>query len=1265
MPLITENQLDTWVRGNAREAQGVIVELVYRLVAASAPRPKERRFPLPDSIGQQGPDGVLNTDFGFGPFVPEGRSFWEIGTGLDARDKATRDYRELTAATPEDVRRESTFVFVTPLSARRDWQYTWKEDAQAKWLEDRRGRKDWLDVRVIDGSGLIDWLHSWLPVETWLAGRMGFPVQQVQTLEERWDILRTIGEPPPLKQDLFLANRDAAREKIAEVFLGTTLQLKLETHFPDQAADFVAAFVADMDADAKPDALGRCIIVSGVEAWNSITALAERHILVADFDVDDSVGTKLLERARRAGHAVIFSAMPGGIPHPHRAPLSNPTEQQIIEALKAAGYSGERARVLAQKSNGNLSSLLRCLQNLSLMPEWAQGTDAAELVIAELLGTWDERSEADKSVAEKLSGKAYGEWIGKMREIALRPGTPLTHREGAWKFVPRYEGWYALGPRLFDEHLDRMLDTAVRVLREQDPALEMSADERHLAGIRGKAFTHTHLLRNGLAESLALLGSHPRALTSCSFGKAEATARLAVRRILEDADWEQWASLNDVLPLLAEAAPEEFLDAVASALGADPCPFDAVFAQERPGITGRNYLTGLLWALETLAWDPEYLTRVVILLGELAARDPGGNWGNRPANSLGTILLPWFPQTVAPVARRLAAVSTLLREYPDVAWNLLMSLLPEAHQISLTTRKPAWREIIPSDWSEGSTNREYWEQVAAYAELAVRAAKQDRSNLTGLMDDFVKLPPPARAQIVSYLGSEEITSLPQEERLPLWNELVDLVLKHRKFAGADWAMTPEEVDHIAAVADALAPESPALRYRRLFTERDFDLYEEKGNYQEQLRKLEERRREATNEVYLYGGVKAVLGFAEAVASPARVGFAFGAAASAEDESEILPNLLESESKSLSQFAGGFIWGRYEARGWHWVNSLDTSQWTASQKAQFLAYLPFTPETWERAAQSLGENASLYWSKANANPYQAGAGLELAIDRLLENGRVREALWCVERIIHDEQPFDSHQAVRVLQAVLGHEEAIVAHDAFDIVYIIKALQDSPNTSPDELAQIEWSFLPLLDEQYDASPKFLEQKLADDPDYFCGIIRLIFRSKKEERSAEEITEQRQAFAANAYRLLHRWKTPPGSRKNQPFDGDALNVWLERVKVSCAESGHLKVALQQVGSVLFYSPPDPDGLWLHHSVASVLNARDAEDIRTGFQMAVFNSRGAFWVDPEARAERELANNYRAKADEVEAHGYHRLAASLRGVAKSYEHEAEKRRSNSPDDD
>lgn len=58
-------------------------------------KPKSRRFPLGDSIGQPGPDGLLDPDFDFELFVPEGQSFWEIDTGLKASVKASSDYDDL------------------------------------------------------------------------------------------------------------------------------------------------------------------------------------------------------------------------------------------------------------------------------------------------------------------------------------------------------------------------------------------------------------------------------------------------------------------------------------------------------------------------------------------------------------------------------------------------------------------------------------------------------------------------------------------------------------------------------------------------------------------------------------------------------------------------------------------------------------------------------------------------------------------------------------------------------------------------------------------------------------------------------------------------------------------------------------------------------------------------------------------------------------------------------------------------------------------
>ena len=1259
--LITENHLDEFVRANAEISRGLIPDLIYRLVCSSTPKASLRRFPLRDSVGQHGPDGELICDDGFETFIPKGHSIWEIGTGLGAHTKATSDYKDSTAATRVEVRKESTFIFVTPLSARRDWEYSWKDDSQAKWISERRNRGDWKDVRIIDGTKIIDWMVQFPSVERWLARTMGLPISQIDTLEQHWLDLQRIGDPPPLLAEVFLTNRGDACSKLKNLFLGNAQELKLDTRFHDQVVDFISACISTFDEPTRTSSYGRCLIISGHEAWDAMVALKTPQILIANFDLDNDAATKLLTKAKRAGHAVIYGGSPGGIPHPNRVPLRSPKEYQLQESLEKSGYAKERARTLAHKSNGNLGTLLRCLHNLSSLPEWAQGSVAAELKIAELLGGWNEDSKEDKSAAEILLGKGYGEWIETMREIALRPGTPLIHHNRIWKFVSRYEGWYVLGPQIFDEHLDRLKDVAIKVLGERDPKFEMSPDQRFAAGIHGKRLLHSVQLRKGLADTLALLGSHSKALISCTRGKAELISKLTVRELLTNADWEKWASLDGIMPLLAEAAPIEFLDAVELCLKKIPSPLEEVYEQESEGIFGSIYMSGLLWALETLAWDSDFLIRVIEILGNLASKDPGGKWANRPANSLCEILLPWYPQTCAPISKRRTAIATLMSEFPEVGWSLLLKLLPQSSQSSTCSAKPSWRNFIPEDWKEGISQKEYWEQIDAYAELAIGVAKQDGAKLGELIDRLDDLPEPARKQLLSHLLTDDVRTILVELRLQLWNRIVDLIARHKKYRDATWTISSTELDEIARVAEHLAPESPVLRHRRLFTERDFDLFEETNDFELQTTRLEQRRVNAVSEIFSLGGLSDVLAFGRTVESPWRVGISFGAFAPDTVDSAIFPSMLNFKEDPLIQFVSGYTWSRFRKQGWVWVDRIIARDWVPAARGLFLAFLPFDTEAWERVARHLPEDESFYWTKTNANPYHTKGNLGSAIDSLLKYDRVRAALGCIQKMIHAKDPVDSSQAVRAIEAAMHSFTEPNSMDVHTLVEIIKVLQEDEGANQDDLFKIEWNFLPLLDRHNGAVPKISEQRLAKSPEFFCEVIRAIFRSDNEDRPAEKPTDEQKNIASNAYRLLHHWQFPPGKQKDGTFNGEDLTKWISQVEAICTKTGHLGVAMSHIGHVLVYAPKDPDGLWLHHSVASVLNGKDAERMREGFRMELFNSRGVY-SHSGGTAERELASKYRADAEAVEIRGYHRLAKTLRGLADSYELEAEQESASDP---
>ncbi|MGN5136670.1 hypothetical protein ACTG15_00030 [Aeromonas sp. 164P] len=898
------------------------------------------------------------------------------------------------------------------------------------------------------------------------------------------------------------------------------------------------------------------------------------------------------------------------------------------------------------------------LKTAVVKPEksWSQHPDATYLSLSVLLGAWNDKNKNDLDAITKLFGIGYDEWLRKAQDILHFPDSPLSLKNGIWNVVNRVELWNQLGTRILDQDLDRFRLLAISILEESDPAFELPVDERFAASIYGKEIKYSRVLRKGIAEGLAIIATQPGPCNHCSQGKSETTSLLVIRRLLADADWMRWGSLDGLLPTLAEAAPGEYLDAIETAIRLEPCPFDELFSQEGDGVTGSNYLTGLLWSLEGLAWDAQYLVRVCVVLGEIASHDPGGRWANRPSNSLATILLPWMPQTLASVEKRKVAVDTLLHEVPDVAWDLIIQLLPDQLRTSFGTYKPVWREIIPHDWKKGADTEEYWQQSSYYAERAVAAAGFNIERLTRLIEHFDSLTEPAFSQLLDVLSSKQIVVLPDEGKLPIWSRLIKLKHKHRRFPDAKWALPEEIVARIENVEKYIAPADPLYSYQHIFTEREIELYETNENWEEQRQILSRRRTEAMSEIFRLHGVEGVIRFSEFVSSPRLVGYSICNIADDEFEKVLLPSFLDSVINKHNELVSSYIWRQNYIHGWSWCDNLDKSQWTALQISQFLTALPFSSDAWERASEWLKNNEREYWTRVHASAYQIDSDPEFAIDKLIHYGRPHEAIELMSNMRYTEQHFNVEQCVQALLAAISSKEPSSAVSQHGIVELINYIQNEPSVNKDDLFKVEWAYLPLLDRHSGGAPKYLERKLAAEPDFFSELIRLIYRSKNEDHSVEEHTEIKKTIATNAWRLLNEWKLPPGVQDDGSFSEEFFTAWVQRVKEICTESGHLEVAFTTIGEVLIHTPPDTDGLWIRRVVADELNKRDAEPMRDGFSTGIFNSRGIHWVDPSGKPEKELAKQFREKAEEIENVGFMRFAVTLRELANNYDREADR---------
>jgi len=173
---VTASHITNWANTNRRDCQGVLPDLVRRLIRATAGQIMAISFPVGDAVSDEGWDGVLDCAAAH-PMVPDGISGWEIGTDKSAPSKAEGDYAKREADALGLSPATTTFVFVTP----RAWP------KRAIWSTSKRAGGHWRDVRVIAAGDLELWLRDAPVVELWLARHLGLaPTTGLTDLEGWW-----------------------------------------------------------------------------------------------------------------------------------------------------------------------------------------------------------------------------------------------------------------------------------------------------------------------------------------------------------------------------------------------------------------------------------------------------------------------------------------------------------------------------------------------------------------------------------------------------------------------------------------------------------------------------------------------------------------------------------------------------------------------------------------------------------------------------------------------------------------------------------------------------------------------------------------------------------------------------------------------------------------------------------------------------------------------------------------------------------------------
>jgi hypothetical protein len=1232
-PLIDTEDLAAWSPAGAGAG---LPRLVRMLVAHS---PGVMNFAAPGAtIGAVGTADCSTSH----PFIPAGRSVWALSIddgGSKDEALALRLIPESSGGTGSPA---ASLVLVT------HHRFGDKE----AWCAGLTAGSPWRSASVVDAVDLQTWLETLPIVHLWASELLGRPVAQAATVGHWWSqwSRRTA---PPTPADLLLAGRSAevaALQKRAEE-RGLT---RIYGQSAREAAAFAAAAVNRFSEGIERVAGLVAIDADGLRLCCAAPAGTLIIALADEPDVADALD---------AGHHVVA---PIGAAHPReRADIILPPipSDEAAAALLAAGLPRDRAERLAGVARRSLLTFRRSLAHVpGQRPTWAQPPNSNLLAPLMLVGSWLQQNDADIRVVGDVTQRPWDEVERELVAWVHSEDPPWRVIAGNWYLTDPSDAWELLHSRLIASDIERWQREVIMVLSERDPALQLPPAERHLAGFRDVHRQWSAELRRGLAEGLALLGT--AGATPLPGGTiASDRARSIVAELLSGEDpCELWESLGDVLPRLAEAAPQEFLDALAAGLAGDHPPLRCLF-REPDGPAGMGPWSphiAVVAALETVSWSGRYLERAAGLLARLEEIDPGGRSGNRPADSLRRIFLPWLPRTSASLQDRTAALDSLDQGYPEIAWTLRLGLLPSVHGFTHTTHRPRFRvEWIPD--YEGAPRAEWEAAVIGLVEDAVASARALPSRWADIIPRVQNLTANERYRVFDALAKLDPDELDADDRLGVWQALTEAAARHGQHRTARWALPEEDIGRLTKLAERFDPVDDLRRYALLFTWRVDLPGVNPLDHEQRERRLGELRDEAALNAWRAGGLDALVQLARIADEPFLIGRHAAAILGAVADPQ-LAALLHMQGTACERMSAGWVSERYVQDGWPWTEALTRVLSAESQPEAALRLLlavPATPGAWTAGSRLRSDLADSYWR--SMNPWSVGPddAREL-VPLLIEHGRAWSAIQLLSaRVLTDQgiQKLDDDTIQLIVKALYSALAADVSvgipagSPDYEVDRLLGALRAS-DVPLDLVAELEWAFFPLLEGSYKTPALF--SKLDSDPEFFAQLMSLAFRSADQSPGEGDASEARTAL--NAYEVLGGWRTIPGTTASG-IDGNQLMDWVRRARDLLIESGRRDIGDQQIGQVLSASPPGDDGAWPHESVRNVIEAIDGQHIIIGFRIGTFNARGVTsrgMLEGGAQ-ERALAARYRDWATALRPR-WLRTASALDDLARGYDRDAQR---------
>ncbi len=1251
---LTDRRISEWAAGNI-SARDQLPVLLRRLINSTGQELRHVDFPGGDNAQRPGWDGWVEADAPT-QWIPEGKSGWELSTEQRPSRKANDVYATRVRNVTKADRAVCTFVFVS----------TCKWPGKTDWAMSMAARRQWKDVRAFDASDLEQWLEASITGQMWMAERLDIPTEGFETLEQVWARWAEASKPR-ITAKIFEPSITAHRGGVSNRYRFNEWLAKPTDRPFTVAADSkeeALAFLACLFRDSSVPALYRdqAAVFESAQTLRKLASSRLPFIVIArSEEVQRELDTVyqrrpcIVVRLRNESHQEPYIAV-------------EPLAREAFEAaLGDMGIEREAFDRWARESGRSPTVLRRRLSKFDAIrkPQWAKDKQTARrLIPIVMVGTWNTESEADRKILSELSGGCYSKIEETITDLLGIEDCPVWSAGKHCGVVSKIDAVFAISQFLTRQTLEDFFAHAKTVLSEADPSLDLPEDQQWAAAIYDKVRKHSTTLRSGICETLVLLSVHGNALFQNRLGlDMDSSVSSLIRDLLEPLTVDKILSHESDLPNYAEAAPAEFLRVLEIDLQQQNPELLGMLKPADSGIFSNCPRTGLLWALECIAWNPRYLSRVSKILAKLSKTEINDNWVNRPINSLWAIYRSWFPQTAASLDLRIKGLEMLVSQFPDIGWQICMQQFGNDLQIGMASYQPRWRADASSSGRVISRPKQCkFDEKALELAISMDVDKYDGKKLGDLIE---------RLDVISRNDRDIVWQLVDTWAEEKANESAKDNLRKRIRRFALTRIGRKLASDIRGRARdtyiELEPRDVIIRHQWLFADGRMDIpddetEDERLDFSKREKRIDKLRAEAMEEIWVERGMEGILSLLEVSDAAHVVGrYAALRITNLDTAVSVLQACLSADS-DLDQKVDNFM----QAFIPHIDVSLQpellltiTEGTTDDQKVRILCCAPCDDRTWRILDQQSQDIRDRYWQEVN--PYwidYTEPGTNHLIDRLLAARRPRAAFRLVEWRWRLKKVETSRlkQLLLALATTSTEPYDTPAPDSSAISEAMDALGARASVTTDEMAWLEFAFINALERSAHGIPN-LERQIEERPILFVQVLALRYKRSDEGQDPTnwriEDSDQRHAIVAAAYRLLRILSRIPGTESDSTINTEKLRRWVTEVRRLCAEHGRADMGDFHIGQLLAKAPSDEENLWPCRPVCEVMEIVQSESLAHGFQLGVYNSRGMHMRGEGGDQERELAAKYRNRAQRLDFE-YPYVSSVLEGIARGYDADA-----------